>query len=44
MQVATNPGRAYNPLLLYGGTGLRKTYPDARGGQPDAGAQPRLAR
>lgn len=26
MQVATNPGRAYNPLLLYGSTGLGKTH------------------
>ena len=26
MQVAANPGKAYNPLLLYGGTGLGKTH------------------
>jgi chromosomal replication initiator protein len=26
MQVAMNSGRAYNPLLLYGGTGLGKTH------------------
>src|SRR6185437_15750501 len=26
MQVAQNPGRAYNPLLLYGGTGVGKTH------------------
>jgi chromosomal replication initiator protein len=26
MQVAQNPGRAYNPLLLYGGTGLGKSH------------------
>ena len=26
VQVSNNPGRAYNPLLLYGGTGLGKTH------------------
>jgi chromosomal replication initiator protein len=26
MQVAAHPGKAYNPLLLYGGTGLGKTH------------------
>jgi chromosomal replication initiator protein len=26
IQVAMNPGKAYNPLLLYGGTGLGKTH------------------
>lgn len=26
MQAAANPGKAYNPLFLYGGTGLGKTH------------------
>lgn len=26
LQIASNPGKTYNPLLLYGGTGLGKTH------------------
>lgn len=42
MQVAANPGRAYNPLLLYGGTGLGKTHLMHAAGNAMRAANPKM--
>jgi chromosomal replication initiator protein len=42
MQVAANPGKAYNPLLLYGGTGLGKTHLMHAAGNAMRAANPQM--
>lgn len=42
MQVAANPGKAYNPLLLYGGTGLGKTHLMHAAGNAMRAANPKM--
>src|SRR3546814_13009285 len=39
MQVATNPGRAYNPLLLHGGTALGNNTLHPHAAKPKTGRQ-----
>ena len=43
IQVAGNPGKAYNPLFIYGGVGSGQDALDACGGEQAQGTQPRGA-